>query len=207
MTRPARHPLITGTVITALGTLACRVLGMLRDMATAALLGLAGGGIMDAFVIAFRIPNLFRRLFGEGALTASYLPVLTSHLENDRQAAGQLASVVVTLLALLLAGLVAAGELLVGLIWLIWGDVEGVGLLMGLSAVMLPYLLLICIAAQLTTMLYAAQHFTVPALDARRVEYRLAHRGVGRGAVVCPESSGPGLRAGRGRGGGRGGCK
>ena len=41
---------------------------------------------------------------------------------------------------------------------------EGVDLLMGLSAVMLPYLLLICVAAQLTTMLYAAQHFTVPAL-------------------------------------------
>ncbi len=164
MSRGTRHPLITGTVVTSLGTLACRVLGMLRDMATASLLGLAGGGIMDAFVIAFRIPNLFRRLFGEGALTASYLPVLTTHLENDRQAARQLASVVVTLLAILLAGLVAAGELLFGLAWLIWGDVPGVALLMGLSAVMLPYLLLICIAAQLTTMLYAAQHFTVPAL-------------------------------------------
>jgi putative peptidoglycan lipid II flippase len=59
---------------------------------------------------------------------------------------------------------VAAGELLFGVVWLIWGDVPGVGLLLGLSAVMLPYLLLICVAAQLTTMLYAAQHFTVPAL-------------------------------------------
>ena len=53
-----------------MGTLASRVLGMLRDIATAALLGLGGKGIgqgvMDAFVIGFRIPNLFRRLFGEG---------------------------------------------------------------------------------------------------------------------------------------------
>jgi putative peptidoglycan lipid II flippase len=162
MSGRTRHPLIAGTVVTSLGTLACRMLGLLRDMATASLLGC--GGVMDAFVIAFRIPNLFRRLFGEGALTASYLPVLTSHLESDRQTAGQLASVVVTLLAVLLAGLVAAGELLLGLIWLVWGDVPGVPLLMGLSAVMLPYLLLICVAAQLTTMLYAAQHFTVPAL-------------------------------------------
>lgn len=159
-----RHPLIAGTVVTSLGTLACRVLGMLRDMATASLLGLTSGGVADAFVIAFRIPNLFRRLFGEGALTASYLPVLTARLETDPQVARQLASVVVTLLAVLLTGLVAVGELLFGLIWLIWGDVEGVGLLVGLSAVMLPYLLLICISAQLTTTLYAAQHFTVPAL-------------------------------------------
>ncbi len=160
----SRHPLIAGMQITSLGTLLGRVLGMFRDMATAALLGLGRGGVMDAFVIAFRIPNLFRRLFGEGALTASYLPVLTAHLENDRQTARRLASVVVTLLAVLLTAVVAVGELIFGLIWLVWGDVEGVRLLMGLSAVMLPYLILICIAAQLTTMLYASQHFTVPAL-------------------------------------------
>ena len=167
MTRAARHPLLSGVRITALGTLASRVLGMLRDMATAALLGLGGKGIgqgvMDAFVIGFRIPNLFRRLFGEGALTASYLPVLTSHLEKDQRSARQLASVVLTLLIVLLTVLVALGELLFWLIWLVWGDVPGVGLLMGLSAVMLPYLLLICVAAQLTTMYYAAQHFTIPA--------------------------------------------
>jgi len=159
-----RHPLIAGTLITSLGTFLSRVLGMLRDMATASLLGLAGGGVMDAFVIAFRIPNLFRRLFGEGALTASYLPVLTAQWETDRRVARQLASVVVVLLAVFLTGLVALGELLFGAIWWFWGDVEGVGLLTGLSAVMLPYLLLICLAAQLTTMLYAAGHFTVPAL-------------------------------------------
>jgi putative peptidoglycan lipid II flippase len=75
-----------------------------------------------------------------------------------------LASVVVTLLAVLLAVLVGLGELLLGLIWLIGGNDPSVALLMGLSAVMLPYLLLICVAAQLTTMLYAARNFSVPAL-------------------------------------------
>ena len=164
MSRGTRHPLIAGTLITSLGTLVSRGLGLLRDMATAALLGMSKGGVADAFWFAFRIPNLFRQLFGEGAMTASYLPVLTVQWGNDRQVARQLASVVVTLLAVVLAVLVAIGELVFGLIWLVWGDVPGVGLLTGLSAVMLPYLLLICIAAQLTTMLYAAQHFTVPAL-------------------------------------------
>ena len=75
------HPLITGTIIVSLGTLASRILGMVRDIATAALLGMSHGGIMDAFVTAFRIPNTFRRLFGEGALAASYLPVLSAQLE------------------------------------------------------------------------------------------------------------------------------
>lgn len=153
---------LSGAKITGVGTLVSRVLGMLRDTATASLLGQRG--VMDAFVIAYRLPNLFRRLFGEGALTAGYLPVLTAQWESDRRTACQLATVVLVLLAGLLSALVASGELLFGFIWWIWGDVPGVSLLMGLSAVMLPYLLLVCIAAQLTTMLHAVQHFTVPAL-------------------------------------------
>ncbi|NLF06555.1 MAG: murein biosynthesis integral membrane protein MurJ, partial [Pirellulaceae bacterium] len=168
MKRAERHPLLSGTRITGLGTLASRVLGLLRESATASLLGLAGvgdgRGVMDAFVIAFRIPNLFRRLFGEGALTASYLPVLTAHLETDRQAARQLASVVITLLIVLLTALVALGEVIFGIIWYVWGDIPRVELLMGLSAVMLPYLLFICVAAQLTTMYHASRHFAIPAV-------------------------------------------
>jgi len=163
MTGSKRHPLISAVRITSLGTLSSRVLGMVRDMATAALLGLVGGGVMDAFVIAYRIPNLFRRLFGEGALTASYLPVLSTELEKDRRGAWQLASVALTWLAVLLAALVLLGEAIFGLMWLVWGDVQGMGLLLGLAAVMLPYLLLICLAAQLTATLHALSHFTVPA--------------------------------------------
>ncbi len=188
MSRPKRHPLIAGARVTSLGTLSSRVLGMVRDMAMAALFGLVGGGVMDAFVIAYRIPNLFRRLFGEGALTASYLPVLSAQLETaqlekapferapferapferapferDRTRAWQLASVTMTWLTVLLAALVLAGEAIYGLVWLVWGDVAGMGLLVGLGAVMLPYLLLICLAAQLTATLQALGHFTVGA--------------------------------------------
>ena len=164
MPRRDRHPLITGARVTSLGTLASRLLGMVRDMATAALLGLSGGGVMDAFVIAFRIPNLFRRLFGEGALAASYLPVLTAQLEEDRKAAWQLVSVGMTWLAVLLVGLVLVAEIACGLVWLAWGDVPGVGLLVGLSAVLMPYVLFICLAAQLAATLHALSHFSTPAL-------------------------------------------
>ena len=164
MARSKQHPLIAGTRTTSLGTLASRVLGMVRDMATAALLGMSGGGVMDAFVIAFRIPNLFRRLFAEGALAASYLPVLTAELEKDRTRAWQLASVTMTWLGVLLVVLLVVCEGVCGLVWLAWGDVPGMGLLLGLTATLLPYTLFICLAAQAAATLHVLGHFTAPAL-------------------------------------------
>ena len=163
MNTKRRNPLIAAARITSLGTLASRVLGMVRDMATAALFGLTGGGVADAFVIAYRIPNLFRRLFGEGALAASYLPVLSAELERDRKSAWQLVSVALVWLTIFLAVLVLLGEAIFGLVWLAWGQRPDVSLLVGLAAVMLPYLLLICLAAQLTATLHALAHFGIPA--------------------------------------------
>lgn len=161
----ARHAQIfSGLRVTTLGTLASRVLGLVRDMATAAMLGLSGDGVMDAFVVAFRIPNFFRRLFGEGALTASYLPVLTSQLEEDRAAGWQLASVVLVWLGVILAVVVVLAEAVcLGLSWL-YADRPDMRLLVGLSAVMLPYLFFICLAAQLAGTLHALAHFSTPAL-------------------------------------------
>jgi putative peptidoglycan lipid II flippase len=159
-----RHPLIAGTWVVGLGTLASRVLGMIRDVATAALLGMSGSGVMDAFVLAFRIPNVFRRLFGEGALAASYLPVLTEKLEKDRAEAWQLASVTLAGLAVLLTGLLVAIELGLAAAGLAWGGVPKVRLVVGLSAVMMPYMVAICVAAQVAATLNALGHFSVPAL-------------------------------------------
>ncbi|MFW5693171.1 MAG: murein biosynthesis integral membrane protein MurJ, partial [Thermoguttaceae bacterium] len=164
MAQAPRHPLISGALVTGLGTLLSRLLGMLRDMATASVLGLAGSPVMDAFVVAYRIPNLFRRLFGEGALTASYLPVLSAQLEHDRRGAWQLASVMLSWVTVALTGLVLLGELLFLAAWWLWGDLPGMPLLLGLSATLLPYLMLICLAAQLSATLHAMQHFAVPAL-------------------------------------------
>jgi putative peptidoglycan lipid II flippase len=137
---------------------------MVRDMATAALFGLAAGGVMDAFVVAFRIPNLFRRLFGEGALSASYLPVLSARLEEDRRSAWQLASVIFTWLTVVLLGLFLAAEAVCLLIYVFWGNVPGVSLLIGLTAALLPYMVLICLTAQAAATLQALGHFTMPAL-------------------------------------------
>ncbi len=62
-------------------TMISRVLGFVRDVLIAALLGT--GAIAEAFVIAFRIPNLFRRLFGEGAFNAAFVPLFAKRLEAD----------------------------------------------------------------------------------------------------------------------------
>jgi putative peptidoglycan lipid II flippase len=149
---------------TSLGTLASRALGLIRDIATAALLGLGEGGVMDAFVIAFRVPNLLRRVFGEGALAASFLPVFTQSREQSPARAWQLLSVLFAWLALVLSGLVVLGELGCAWWWMAAGDDPAAAQLVGLLAAMLPYLVFICLAAQASAALQAMLEFRVPAV-------------------------------------------
>ena len=154
---------MVGFRVTSLGTLISRVLGMVRDMATAALLGMSSGGVMDAFVIAFRIPDLFRRLFGEGALTASYLPALSKKLEEDRASAWQFASAMLVVVAGCVGLLVLLGELVCGALLLFGSGDAGLSLVVGLAAVMLPYAVLICLTAYVSATLHALCCFSIPA--------------------------------------------
>ena len=164
MIRRERRELWKGFWVTSLGTLASRVLGLVRDMATASLLGLGEGGVMDAFVVAFRVPNLLRRIFGEGALAASFLPVFTAEFERQPNRAWQLLGVLFTWLTILLSTLALVGEAICGLLW--WADFKDAGSspLVGLTATMLPYLVLICLSAQASAALQARSHFTWPAI-------------------------------------------
>lgn len=162
--KPARHPLIRGASVTSLGTLASRLLGMVRDMATAALFGMSSGGVMDAFVLAFRIPNLFRRLLGEGALAVSYLPVVAAELEHDRRQAWRLVSVGLAWLSVLLMLIVVVMEAGLAAFWVLGDGTPETRLVLGLSAVMMPYLLFMCLAAQVSATLHALTRFSVAAL-------------------------------------------
>ncbi|HEY3967454.1 MAG TPA: murein biosynthesis integral membrane protein MurJ [Planctomycetaceae bacterium] len=152
--------------IVASSTLASRLLGMFREIASARLFGL--GPVWDAFSFAFVIPNLSRRLFGEGALSAAFLPVFARQVESDPrgelQSAWQLASAVFSLLSAFLMGLVLVGELILFGLSYVFADRPETQLMLGLTAVMLPYALLICLAAQVTAVLHALGHFTWPAL-------------------------------------------
>ena len=89
-------------------TMISRVLGFVRDMLIAALIGT--GPVADAFVVAFRFPNLFRRLFGEGAFNAAFVPLFARRLEEEGREAARLfgQQVFSVLLAALLVLTIAA---------------------------------------------------------------------------------------------------
>lgn len=149
-----------GFWVTSLGTLVSRVLGLVRDMATAALLGLGEGSVMDALAIAFRVANLPRRLLGEGALATSFLPVFSDTWNRDPKRGWQLLSVLFTLLGGSLGVVVLAVALLCAAAPVDPASRE----LAGLTAAMLPYAIFMCVAAQAAAALQALFEFRWPAL-------------------------------------------
>jgi len=147
-------------------TLASRVLGLIRDKLCAYYFG--AGGVFDAFVAAFTIPNLFRRLFGEGALSAAFVPAFSEELNlKGKDEAWRLFSGALGTLAIVLGAIWLVGE----------GILAGIGAIgrtatagpkfhqtLTLTAIMLPYLWLICLVALCTGAANAMGRFAVPAL-------------------------------------------
>ena len=135
----------------------------------AALFG--AGNEMDAFYVAFRIPNLVRDLFAEGAMSAAFVPAFTRQLTlHGRAAAWRLANNVLNALLLATLTLVAAGLVFTGpLVTLYAGDYAGVPgkleLTILLTRVMLPFLAMVAVAAVAMGMLNALHHYFVPALS------------------------------------------
>ena len=140
-------------------TLLSRVLGFVRDMLCARYFG--ASVLWDAFSVAFRIPNLFRRLFGEGALTAAFLPTFVEQVEGGRpEEAHRLLNRLVTGLTLFLGLLTAAG---IGVTFLLPDDPKTAEMA-PLLRIMLPYLPLICVAAILGAALNGMRHYFTPAI-------------------------------------------
>ena len=138
-----------------------RVFGLVRDMVFSYFLG--ESGLMDAWVIAFRIPNLARRLFGEGAASASLIPVYSEQLQKDPQRAAKLANTVVTVIFVILAALVLIGWLGIWIYAAFRADTSETKLILSLSATMLPYMLMVCTVAILAGILNVHRHFAAPA--------------------------------------------
>lgn len=139
-----------------------RVLGLVRDMAMAAFFG--SSKAMDAFVVAFTVPNLFRSLFGEGALSAAFVPVFTEQLETrDRSAVWGFANNMLSLLSLILAVITLASIALLGVLKACWPAEERIVMIMDFAQIMMPYMFFICLAAFFAAMLNALRRFFMPA--------------------------------------------
>ena len=145
-------------------TLASRVLGFVRDILIAAILGV--GPVAEAFFVAQKLPNMFRRLFGEGAFNAAFVPEFSGLLAAEgRHAARQFATEAFAVMAFWLGLLTIAGEIFMPQMMAVLAPGFAAiptkfALAVELSRITFPYLLLICLAALVAGVLNGMDRFT-----------------------------------------------
>ena len=145
-----------------------RVTGLVREMVMARLFG--AGFVYDAFLLGFRIPNLTRDLFAEGALSSAFVPIFTQTLaQKGRKEAAVLSNLVATALILIVGVFCALGVIfspaLVRLLAEGFHQVPGkFELAVKMTRIMFPFLLLVALAAQAMGVLNACNRFAVPAM-------------------------------------------
>lgn len=150
-------------------TLFSRVLGFIRDAVLARIFGATGA--TDAFFVAFKLPNLLRRIFAEGAFSQAFVPVLADHkLQQDAEATRLFVAKVAGLLTLVLAVMTSIGILSAP--WIVLatapgfsGDEDKFVLTTTLLRIMFPYILLISLTSFVGTILNTWNHFCVPAFS------------------------------------------
>jgi len=166
MSETARMTKAAGIVGAA--TLLSRVLGLVRDVVVAWFFG--AGLAADAFFVAFRIPNLLRRLFAEGSLTISFIPIFAEYLyTRGREAAFTLARSTWWLLTIILAAVTVVGILLAPVIVKViapgfFSSPGKFDLTVLLTRIMFPYIFFIGLVALAMGILNTLGHFSAPAL-------------------------------------------
>jgi putative peptidoglycan lipid II flippase len=167
--RPVDVRLAKSAGLSGAATLASRALGLARDTALAHIFG--AGNEIDAFIVAFRIPNLMRDLFAEGAMSAAFVPTFTRHLTlGGRPDAWRLASSVITCLLIVSGVLVVLGMAFARpLVTMYAGDYARVPgkleLTIRMTRVMLPFLTTVAVATVVMGMLNSLHHYFIPALS------------------------------------------
>jgi putative peptidoglycan lipid II flippase len=165
----SRDRLARDAGLTGIATLTSRVLGLARDQVLAGYFG--AGNDMDAFVVAFRVPNLVRDLFAEGAMSAAFVPTFTRELTLEgkghawRLGNNVLNGLLIVTGALVVLGIVFARPLVAayaGDFARVPGKLE---LTIELARIVLPFLTLVAIAAAAMGMLNSLHHYFVPALS------------------------------------------
>lgn len=144
-------------------TLISRVAGLVRDSIMAAQFG--NGAISDAFALAFRVPNMARQLFGEGALSTAFLPVfLRDREQGGLNAAQRTGTAVLFVIAVALLAVVILTEGILAIISLTVALPFEVSLVLNLLMLLTPYLMLVCVVAQASAIMHGLGQFTLPAI-------------------------------------------
>ncbi len=165
-----------------------RITGLVREMIMARLFG--AGEAYDAFLLGFRIPNLTRDLFAEGALSSAFVPVFTQYLATKgKREAAELSNLVATALLLVVGGICVLGMIFSPqLVWLLASGFARVPgkfeLAVTLTRTMFPYLLLVALAAQAMGILNAMNQFGIPALSSTCFNLGSVAFGLGFGYTV-----------------------
>jgi putative peptidoglycan lipid II flippase len=156
--------LARSTAIFALATGVSRVLGLVREIVAAYYFGAAGK--INAFTVAFQVPNLVRSLVADQALSSAFVPVFSELLEKgDRKRAWRVASTLFWLMLLGLGALTAFLMVIAPLIIAPFGDPGGdADLAVGLSRVLFPIVVLLGLSGVIVGILNSYEHFTVPAI-------------------------------------------
>jgi putative peptidoglycan lipid II flippase len=175
--------------IIGLAVMCSRVLGLVREQVCAALFG--GGGAMDAFTAAFRIPNLLRDLFAEGALSTAFVTTFSKTIARSGDAAAwRLANKVATLTLVVLGSICVAGMVfssqLVGLLAPGFGP-EKAALTAQLTRIMFPFIVMVSMAALVMGMLNAKSVFGIPAMASSFFNIGSIVGGVTLGAWIDPD--------------------
>jgi putative peptidoglycan lipid II flippase len=146
-------------------TVVSRLLGLCREIVYAAFMGTSH--VAGAFLVAFMVPNLFRRLLGEGALTAAFIPIFKEK-ERSLGDAEMWRSANAVICGLTVAALAITGVVLLALTLVLSSGLASgyTRLLLELLRIMFPYMYLVCLAATFMAMLNARGHFFIPSLGA-----------------------------------------
>jgi putative peptidoglycan lipid II flippase len=159
-----RRHLARSTAIFSLATGVSRVLGLVREIVAANFFGITGK--INAFTVAFQIPNLVRALVADAALSGAFVPVFSELLERgERARAWRVASTIFWLVLLVLGGLTAFFILAAPLLIRPFGDPGGdFDLAVGLSRVLFPIVVLLGLSGVVVGILNTYDQFTIPAL-------------------------------------------
>lgn len=156
------------TSVLSLGTFGSRALGFIRDILLAKFLGTTFRA--DAFFVAFRIPNLFRDILGEGGMNSSVLPVIAEYAEKEKKDLADFLNVIFIFVFMALSAITILGIAFAPLIVRLiapgfMADPEKLALTVSLTRLMFPYLIFIGLTAYGMAILFSFRYFAVPAFS------------------------------------------